>query len=171
MGRVTLTSYGYLEAYIHIHGEMYCSSLSGENTIMASSAIRSGYNHRRFTWGEPGGMLSKFAFKEIFQKFLCTLFPKYDWSIDSMKCDGYMCCSRMWNVYLCTKICIFMRIYVRKLPAVWLAAISSVFATCKPNRLCRNEVWIKVKSFLILKKKNNSSSSSNGGWDGLAWFL
>ena len=47
------------EAYIHIHGEMYGSSLSAENTLMASSAIRSGYNHRRFTRDGAGGMLSK----------------------------------------------------------------------------------------------------------------
>lgn len=66
-------------------------------------------------------VIKKFAVEEIFQQFLRTLVPKYEWSMDIIKCDRYMCCSRMWNVYLCTKICIFIRIYVRKLPVCSLA--------------------------------------------------
>ena len=45
---------------------------------MASSAIRSGYNHRRFTRDGAGGMLSKIRGEEIFQQFLRTLVPKYE---------------------------------------------------------------------------------------------
>ena len=104
----------------------------------------------------------KFGVEEIFQKILRTLIPKYEWSMDSMKCDGYMCCSRMWNVYLCTKICIFIRNLCKKIACVQsgLLRISSVFTTCKPNRLCRNEVWIKVKSFLILKKTTITAAAA-----------
>ena len=35
---------------------------------MASSAIRSGYNHRRFTRGEAGGMLLKLRGRRDFSK-------------------------------------------------------------------------------------------------------
>ena len=35
---------------------------------MASSAIRSGYNHRRFTRDEAGGMLSKIRGRRDFSK-------------------------------------------------------------------------------------------------------
>ena len=48
--------------------------------------------------------------------------------------------------------------------AVWLAAISAVFELLSrhPNHLCKNEVSIKVKSFLKFLKSN--SYSSDRGW-------
>ena len=91
-----------------------------------------------------------FAVEGIFQQFLRILIPEYAWSIDSMNCNGtYIAYVFMKEICLC---------------AIWLAAICAVFELLsrQPNHLSKNEVSIKVKSFLKFLKSN--SYSSDRGW-------
>ena len=150
------------EAYIHIHGEMYTVPLFQQRTpswrVRRSGVVTTtGDSHEM----EQEVCYQKFAVEEIFQQFLRTLVPKYEWSMDSIKCDEYMCCSRM----KCILVYEYLYIYTylcKKIACVQsgLLRISSVFTTCKPNRLCRNEVWTKVKSFLILKKTTITAAAA-----------
>lgn len=102
----------------------------------------------------------KFAVEEIFQQFLRTLVPKYEWSMDSIKCNGYMCCSRMWNVYLCTKICIFIRIYVRKLPVCSLACCELAQCSLLASLIVYVGFLRFFKVFLILKKTTITAAAA-----------
>lgn len=99
-------------AYILIHSENCTVLLFQERTpsrrVRRSGAVAATEDSHEV---KQEVYYQKFALEEIFQKFLRPLIPKYDLSIVSMKCNGrlYIYCSCMLNVYLCTKICIFIR--------------------------------------------------------------
>ena len=116
---------------------MYCSSFSAENTLMASSAIRSGYNHRRFTRDGGGGMLSKIRGGRDFSTisaYSCSEIRVINgyykvWWVHVLQ--SYVKCILVYeNLYIYTYLC-------KKIARVQsgLLRISSVFTTCKPNRL------------------------------------
>ena len=63
---------------------------------MASSAIRSGYNHRRFTRDEAGGMLLKRRGRRDFSTISAYSYSGIRRSIDSLKCNGYIYCLRIY---------------------------------------------------------------------------
>ena len=140
------------EAYIYIHNEMSCESLSfrrenphgefGDEEWLQPQTIHTRWSRRyviKTSWS-----------KRFFNNFCVFLFRNTtdQWIVWSVM-GTYIAYVFMKEICLC---------------AVWLAAISAVceLLSRQLNYLCKNEVSIKVKSFLKFLKSN--SNSSNTGW-------